>query len=145
MQSSDRGASGSGDVPPNHCHWCSVFSLHLAVCPCEGARYCSVACQEQHWPEHSQLCQHGRRAPPALTACTACGLETTANMWCQCFTVLYCSPACQRRHWDAAHHRVCKPLYTHDGKNIRSAGTDSNAEPSSKLFDLVNSLKLQRQ
>jgi len=32
----------------------------LKKCSCRTVRYCSVACQHQHWPEHKEACRAAR-------------------------------------------------------------------------------------
>jgi hypothetical protein len=47
-------------VPPaRSCACCGCEELpKLQVCRgCDAARYCSKACQEAHWPEHSAGCR----------------------------------------------------------------------------------------
>jgi hypothetical protein len=47
-------------------------TARLKVCAaCNTARYCSAACQEQHWAQHQQQCSQAMSAKAALVAVKA--------------------------------------------------------------------------
>ena len=74
---------------------------YLVCSGCGEARYCSEACQREHWAEHQKVCPAGR-------VCDICG-ERGIGVCDACGARRYCSPTCQAADWES-HQFKCLML-----------------------------------
>jgi hypothetical protein len=65
-QAARRRAAGGAARRPKSCACCGGQPPKFKMCGgCRRVRYCSPACQKQHWPEHMRDCPAGLAKAPA--------------------------------------------------------------------------------
>ena len=68
VQTSSKSASS---IPLHKCSYCRKSIQDIMKCShCDIKQYCSLSCQQNHWPEHQQFCH--KKQEPSLS-CSSCG------------------------------------------------------------------------
>lgn len=59
--------------------WCWQCEAEAIYHCCWNTAYCSVECQQQHWPQHRRNCRRKRNNPGGISGLNSSGIQNVTN------------------------------------------------------------------